>query len=478
MVQQTRAKDTKLGSNRVVQLLGQWSNGGEALYRQLASALEELIDDGSMKAGDRLPAERSLATALSVSRGTVVKSFDLLEQDGKVQRVQGRGTTVNGNQMVSPQHSDFVGERLWMNEAGAIDLLKAIPRMLPGMAELVGQIDLTDYAAELDGSEPLGWWRLREQIAKHHTSQGLQTSPHQILVTSGVQQAIMLIVNAMTQPGDVVVGEDDTWPGLIDAVRQRGARYESVKMDSEGIIIADLEAKVDRFRPALIALNPQHQNPTGSRLPPARVEAVAAIANRYRIPVLEDRVAADLGFDRRHLPAIDEFDTGGYGITVGSISKVAWPGLRLGWMRADAQVVNRMRSHKAVSDMFTPALSQLLGVQVLERYDEFVAERMADLRPSADVVIDRLKRDFPEWTFLPPRGGYSIWATLPDGTSADDFVQAAAVRGVLIASGRAFCPNDADCSSIRIPFTAPKAVLEAGMDRLAEAWAAFPAPIK
>lgn len=453
--------------------MGQWSNGSGALYHQLAASLTGLIDEGTLRSGDRLPPERAFATALSVSRGTVVKAFELLEEQQRVSRVQGRGTTVNGANVVSTQHEPFVGERLWMAEGGALDLLKAIPRILPGTTELVDQIDLASYASDLDGSEPLGWWRLREAIAELHTSQGLQTSPHQIMVTTGAQQAITLVISSMVQPGDVVLGEDDTWPGLIDAVRQRGARFEPVKMDHDGIIIADLEAKVDRFRPALIALNPQHQNPTGSRLPIDRVKAVAAVAQRYRVPVLEDRVAADLGFDRRHLPAIDEFETGGYGVTVGSVCKIAWPGLRLGWMRADAQVINRIRSHKAVLDMFTPALSQLLGIEVIERYDDFVAERLADLRLSADVVIDRLERDFEDWSFVPPRGGYSVWVTLPGEVSADAFVQAAGLQGVLAASGRNFCPSNADCSNIRIPFTAPPHILEQAMDRLSQTWQSF-----
>ena len=469
-IAESRSKESKLGSNRLVQLLGQWLDGTGPIYQQLAEGIESLIEDGSLRAGDRLPPERRLAEALLVSRGTVVKAFDVLEANDLVARVQGRGTTVTGNLVKTTTNESFVGERLWMNEGGALDLLKAIPRLLPPMTELVNNIALDNYGDDLDGSEPLGWWGLREAIADLHTSQGMQTSPHQVMVTSGAQQALTLVVNSMVHPGDTVLGEDDTWPGLIDAVRHRGARFEPVRMDHDGIVVEELEAKVARFRPVLIALNPQHQNPTGTRLPEDRVKAVASIARRYRVPVLEDRVTADLGFDRRHLPAIDEFEAGGYGITVGSICKIAWPGLRLGWMRADAQVVNRLRSHKAVMDMFTPALSQIMGIEVIRRYDDFVAYRIEDLQPSAELLVDRLRRDFKEWTFVPPKGGICLWATLPNGISADAFVQSASHRGVLVASGREFCPNDADCSSIRIPFTAQLHTLETAMDRLAETW--------
>jgi DNA-binding transcriptional MocR family regulator len=474
MVTVSSTNSPKVGSNRLVQLLGQWSNGDGPLYRQLAARIGDLIADGSLRASDQLPPERSLATALVVSRGTVVRAFDQLASEGRVVRVQGSGTTVAGRPLeVGPRSGEFVGERLWRSEGSAVDLLMAIPTLLPEVAELVTSIDLTEHVADLDGAEPLGWWKLRERIAELHTRQGLPTTPHQILVTSGAQQAIALVVMSMIRPGDVVLGEDATWPGLVDVVQHAGGRFELIRLDADGIVVGDLEAKIDRFRPSLVAINPQYQNPTGTRLPPERVAAVAALALRHRTPLLEDRVAADLGFDHRHRPAIDEYDTGGYGITAGSICKIAWPGLRLGWLRADAQVINRLRPHKAVADMFTPALSQALGLAVLERYDALVRARVEQLRPGFELVVDRLRTDMSDWSFVAPRGGLSVWATAPDQVSASAFARHAGQHGVLVASGRQFSPVGADCPSIRIPFTAPVAVLAEGMRRLADAWQTF-----
>ena len=471
---ESRANPARVGANRLVQLLGQWSSGSGPLYQQLAQRIAALIDDGSLRADEQLPPERTLCEALSVSRGTVVRAFDQLASNGAVSRVQGRGTTVAGRPVTARSPSgEFVGERLWMGESTEIDLLMAIPTMLPEVADLVAGIDLAAHTVDLDGAEPLGWWTLREAIARLHTRQGLPTSAHQILVTSGAQQAISIVAASMVRPGDVVLGEENTWPGLIDSVQHIGARFEPVRLDRDGLIVDDLEAKIDRFRPGLMVVNPQHQNPTGSRLPPERVEAVAALARRHRIPTLEDRVSADLGFDRRHLPAIDEHDTGGYGLIAGSICKIVWPGLRLGWLRADAQIINRLRSHKAMADMFTPAISQVLGLAVLERYDELLDRRLEQLRPAADLVVDTLRSQLSDWSFTPPRGGLSVWATLPENASATAFVQHAGRHGLLIASGRQFSADDADCPNIRIPFTAAPATLATGLQRLADAWRTF-----
>ncbi len=474
MPTESRANGSKVDAERLVQLLGQWSSSTGALYHQLSVALENLVADGSLRADDRLPPERVLAERLTMSRGTVVRAYDQLAASGIVSRRQGSGTVVEGVDLnLSPLDREFVGDPLWSKETGSIDLLKAIPTILPCIEELVASIDLSLYGDVLNQAEPLGWWRLRESVAALHTRQGLPTSGHQILITTGAQQAISLVVNAMVRPGDAVIGEDDSWPGLIDAVRQVGARYEPVQMDRDGLVIEDLAVKVERYRPSLMVFNPQHHNPTGTRLPADRVEAVAAIAREGRVPILEDRVAADLGFDRRHLPAIDEFDTGGYGLIAGSVCKVGWPGLRLGWLRADAQVINKLRSHKAVADMFTPSLSQIIGHQIVERYEDVVEARLDQLRPAADLVVDRLRRDFPDWTFQAPRGGMSVWARLPGGTSSTAFAAHAARHGVAIASGRQFCPSDADCPSVRIPFTIDVDVLGEGMRRLAVAWSTF-----
>ncbi|MEM9515936.1 MAG: GntR family transcriptional regulator, partial [Actinomycetota bacterium] len=186
-----------MGTNRLVHLLGQWSGDTGPLYRALGDRLVALMADGTLRAGEQLPPERGLASALGVSRGTVVRAYDALAEAGAVRRVQGSGTTVEGTHRsagLMPQ--DFIGEELWESHRTSIDLLKAVPRMLPSVREMVNTIDLNQHADELDEAEPLGWWRLRQGIADLHSRQGLPTSPHQILVTTGAQQAISLTISS------------------------------------------------------------------------------------------------------------------------------------------------------------------------------------------------------------------------------------------------------------------------------------------
>ena len=452
--------------------IGGWSESGGSLYAQLADAIASLIETGVIRAGDRLPPERSLADALSVSRGTVVKAFDRLAAAGAVERIQGSGTTVTGNAVPTPP-GDFVGGPLWETRTESISLLQAQPTILPSVFDAVRSTDLAGFGAELDTAEPLGWMELRQAIARFHSTQGMPTDPHEVIVTSGAQQGVSLMVGAFVRPGDVVLGEEYTWPGLIDSVRHAGARFEPIRMGADGIDVVDLERAIVRFGPAMVLLNPQHHNPTATRLAPERVAEIARLAREHRVMVVEDRVAADLGFDRRVLPAIAQHDTDGLGVTVTSVCKVAWAGLRLGWVRADAQIVNQLRSHKAVGDMFSSLLSQAAAITVLGRYDELISERVEQLRHRCDLVCDMLRADFAAWSFAPPRGGMWVWATLPPGTSADAFVQHAARFGVQVASARQFGAVDADSRHVRIPYTSEEAVLAEGMRRLADAWRTF-----
>ncbi len=474
MLIQSRPDSTKLDPESVHRLLAGWSAGEGPLYVQLATAIAAHIDDGSLRGGDRLPAERALAAELAVSRGTVVKAYERLAAAECVTRLQGSGTTVSGNRLDSPRAgAEFVGGRLWTSSDVAVDLLKAIPDLLPEVSAAIQSANLSDHAEDLDRAEPLGWWSLRERIADRMTRQGLPTSPHEIMVTSGAQQAISLTLQAFVHPGDVVLGEEFTWPGLIDGVHHLGARFQPVRMDEHGLDVEDLEAKVARYRPALITLNPQHHNPTGTRLPPERVAAIARIAREYRVPVSEDRVAASIAFDHRRLPEIATHEHHGHAITIDSVCKIAWPGLRLGWVRADPQTINRLRPYKAVNDMFSSALSQAAACSVLERVDVVTSARIEQLRRRCDLVVDLLRRDLVDWSFVRPRGGLSLWATLPLGASADAFVQHAGRTGVLVASARQFGSADADSRHLRVPFTATDDVLEAGLQRLARAWSTF-----
>lgn len=453
-------------------MIGLWDRGDGPLYRQLAEAIGALIDAGRLVDAERLPPERVLGAELSISRGTVVSAYALLAERGQVERVQGRGTSVVGQTGWSDEPVERIGDPLYQSTPRSIDLLLAVPRILERVLDLVGSVNPAAHSSILDDFDPAGNAQLRSRIAELMTADGLTTRSEQVLVSGGAQQGIFLCTMALVEPGDVVLCEEVSWPGLVDSVHRFGGRTYPVPMDEHGIDVDQVRQAVERLRPSMIAVNPHNHNPTSTRLSEARRIALAKIADDYSVPIVEDRVLARLSYDGQTPPplAVHAEKRPGLCITIDSITKVAWPGLRLGWVRADSPFIDRLRSIRATIDLYTPIPSQLAALAVLDDFDGVTADRINELLPKRDLVLDLLTELLPEWRVAPPRGGLVAWVELPRGSAAA-FSDHAARQGVLVANGRQF--GDADDTHLRIPFTASEAEIAEGMLLLAEAWRTF-----
>lgn len=469
-------------SKRLASSLGLWSEGDGPLYRQLADAIAHLIAVGAIAPGESLPPERALSDELDVARGTVVRAYAVLAEGEHVERIRGSGTRVtdrvapsSGRPVSRPSRRDLVSDPLFSPAHAAIDLRVAVPDILPSVLDVLDSVDLRAHADALDDDEPAGIPALRERIARHHTDRGLATTPQQILITAGAQSGIALCASLLAQPGDVALREETSWPGFIDAVAREGARTEGVESDDDGIVPDALERAIVRHRPALLALNPHHHNPTGTRLSPDRRRRVAQLGADFGVPIVEDRVLAPLAFDHRPPPIplageITGSDRRTDHLLVDSVNKVAWPGLRLGWIRADSAAISQLRSLRATVDLYSPIHSQLAALALLDRYDELAAERVLQLRERAELLVDALQDAIPDWGVRRPRGGLVLWIRLPQGSAAG-FCEHAARYGVLIAHGEQF--GSSDDTHVRIAFTDPPASIEQAVPRLAAAWQHF-----
>jgi len=453
-----------LDSDRLIPLLSTWSTGDGPLYRQLADAIGALVATGELRDGELLPPERRLAAAVVASRSTVVAAYDLLRERGVVQRRQGSGTRVVGPELATSVNQDFKTAPLFAPGSEIATLLKAIPDPLDGLAA-----SLPLDANFLDVVDPEGLAPLRAAIADRYTRQGLPTTADSIVVTHGAQQAISLVLSVLCGPGDVVVCEETTWPGLTDVVARQGGRCFGVRMDDGGIDTVELRAAVERLRPVAIALNPHHHNPTSTRLLPHRRREVADIAADYGVTVVEDRVAAPLAFDGVvPLPiAVHRHDAPT--ATAESLSKTIWPGLRIGWLRATPDLVRQVRMAKAIDDQFCSIPSQHLAVGLVERADELIARRIEQLAARARVAFETLRSELPEWEVAMPDGGLVLWPKLPTPTALP-LIRQAARAGLLVAGDESFSVTPPTNDRIRIPFTAPEEQLIEAIRRLADVW--------
>jgi DNA-binding transcriptional MocR family regulator len=357
--------------------------------------------------------------------------------------------------------------------ATRIDFLGAhLPAAQPFLSEeLAGAA--ADLASELHhhGYLGLGLPALRDAIADHLTAGGLPTAADQVLVTSGSQQAIGLVAALYVQPGDAVALEDPTYPAAIDAFHHARARLLPVPVTAEGANVERLREAVARDAPRLIYLIPSFHNPTGALMPAAQRGEVAQLAAETGTPVLEDLTLADLALDASPPPPIAAAAPGAPVLTAGSLSKLVWAGLRIGWVRAEAPVVARLARFKVLSDLGSSVPAQVLATRLLRRAAAIREARRQEARELRSALEHELATAFPDWTWARPAGGLCLWVRLPRG-NAEELARHALRQGVAIVPGPTCSPRDAWESYLRLPFVLDREEMREGIARLARAWAA------
>jgi DNA-binding transcriptional MocR family regulator len=463
-------------------VLPMWTPGRGPLHRSLASALREAIRSGQLPSGFRLPAERQLAQRLHISRTTVVAAYELLRQEDLVERRQGSGTRVRGAQrsapaalQVEPPSRNSLFRRLTDGPDETIDLVGAYllsPEGLPRLA-FDGLDREIARLSKTPGYAPLGHPPLRRAIAEHLSRSGVPTTVEQVLVTGGAQQGIYLAARQLLQPGDPVVVENPTYPGALDAVSTASARLAWVSTGQAGADVEAIAGLAARLNVRLVYVTSTFQNPVGGVMPLAQRRRLAQLVQERDMLLIDDQCLAGLCLVRDEPPPpIAAFAPDAPILTIGSISKMGWGGLRVGWVRAPEAIIARLGRAKAVADLGASLPGQLMAMRLLQSYATLQAERVALLAERFELVSSLLGTLLPSWTWERPQGGLCLWVRLPVGTAAD-FAQVALRHGVSVVPGPVASPDGSFADYLRLPFGHQPAAVESGMRRLASAWAAY-----
>ena len=422
----------------------------------LADALRAEVLDGRVVVGHRLPAERQLAADLGVSRATVSAALGVLRAEGYLASRQGSGTVVT----MPPDVVDRPDEPA--ASPGRLDLTiaaSAAPAELGALAlEAAGRLPALLSGP---GLHPLGLRDLRRAVAARLTRRGLPTTTAQVLVTQGALHGWDLLLRAGTRPADAVVLEQPTYPSAADAARAHALRLFPLAVDADG-----WHPPAAGPPPALALVTPDHQNPTGAYAGEAQRRTLLAALPGARL--VDDQTFAELGLDEPAggppppLAALG----GDRVVTVGSLSKLVWAGLRIGWVRADPALVTRLASARTTQDLAAPVLDQLLAVAVFEHLDRLRADRLAQLRERRDVLAGAVAA--AGWTAARPAGGVMLWADL-GGLSSTRLAVAAAAEGVRVPPGTRFSLTGTHDRWLRLPYTQPVPVLLDAVARLRRA---------
>ncbi len=313
---------------------------------------------------------------------------------------------------------------------------------------------------------------LRAAVAARTTARGVPCTADDLLVTSGSQQGLTLVAAALLDPGDTVLVERPSYLAALQCFAMAGARVVPVPCDRDGLDPDALPAIIRREHPRVLYTVPTFQNPTGRTLPLRRRRAVAALAARYGLWIVEDDPYSELRYRGAAAPAI-AVQPGAEDRTVGlsTLSKIVAPGLRIGWLRAPEQLRRLLAIAKQAADLHTSTVDQAAAAEYLDHAD--LDAHLARLRtvyaPRHDAMINALRASFPDGaTWSEPDGGMFVWVRLPGAVDAATLLPAAIARRVAYAPGAPFFATAPDHATLRLSFvTHPAGTIVEGISRLA-----------
>jgi DNA-binding transcriptional MocR family regulator len=338
----------------------------------------------------------------------------------------------------------------------------------PALAQ-VFESAASDFPRWLDhhGYDPLGLPPLRRAIAARFEQRGLPTRPEQILVTNGALHALDLTIRAMLPRGRRALVDLPSYPVALDALRSAGARLTPVPLAEDGWDIAAIESVAREHRPALAYLMPDFHNPTGLVMDASARRRALRVLQRVGSAVVIDETFAELNLDGVEMPAPAASFVEQPTVTIGSLSKAVWGGLRIGWVRAEPPVIHRLVAERARTDMASPLFEQLVATRTLERLDDILSERRAVIRIRRAALSQALEERLPTWRVRLPPGGLFLWAELPAPISTS-LSLAASRRGLQLTPGPRFAAAGLLERHLRLPFTLPPDQLERVVEILAE----------
>ena len=461
-----------LSARAAALLLTDWRADTDApAYEALSDAVRVLVIDGRVPIGVRLPAERGLAEALGVSRTTVANAYARLRSDGFLVSLRGSGSVVHLPRDLAGRPDP---ERLGgVVEGDLLDLRKAAMHAAPEVADAVERaVRHVPAALAGIGYDTVGDPGLRAAIADRYTERGLPTDPSQVVVTIGAQHAIALLARVLVRRGDAVLVESPTYPHAHEAFREAGGRLVGVPVDAyTGWDASALEAALRRTAPAVAYVMPELHNPTGATMSDATRERLLAVAASTGTVVVADETMGELRIDGVPSAPLAVADPSGAAVVmIGSAAKAFWGGLRIGWIRAAPDLLQRLLLARPTGDLGTPVLDQLVARELVPRTAAVLEARRTFLRAGRDDVVAALRTRLPEWDVPSPAGGLTTWVGLGRPVSSA-LVLAARAEGVLLASGGVFGPDGGFERFLRVPYTMGAADRERLVDVLGRAWA-------
>ncbi|MGZ4160338.1 MAG: MocR-like pyridoxine biosynthesis transcription factor PdxR [Neobacillus sp.] len=430
----------------------------KAIYKQLAEYIENGIADGTFPPDNPLPSERKLAMELNVNRSTVVAAYDELESNGLIQRNRGSGTTISKDiwgitKKRIPSWNRYVEAGSFLPNLPVIQRIRkeSVEHKLINLAsgelsedlfpqQFLREITSTRaFIGSLGYDHPQGNEILRNTITEHVKQfRKIETNPSSILITSGAQQALHLVVQCLLKPGDSVALEDPSYNYNLQIFKSAGIKTHFLPVFKDGVNPDELLSLHKKHRIRMIFLNPAFQNPTGTLLSKERREAILDISSEHGIPVVEDDPYSLTSFTGEAISTLKSIDVNGNVLYISSLSKIVASGLRIGWIIGPKPVIERLSDAKQQIDFGHASFTQWIANDFLdsENFRFHINKLVKELEKRRNQIVTSLKfylKDIVEFSI--PQGGIHIWCRIKKDYNEMNLLEESIRRGVIYVPG-------------------------------------------
>ncbi|HYK73693.1 MAG TPA: PLP-dependent aminotransferase family protein [Pseudoneobacillus sp.] len=430
----------------------------KAIYKQLAEYIENGIAEGTFPPDKPLPSERYLAKELNINRSTVVAAYDELESIGLIQRNRGSGTTISKDiwgitKKRIPNWNRYIEAGTFLPNLPVTQMIRkeAVKHKLINLASgelsedlfpLKSLREITSnrtFIGSLGYDHPQGNAILRNTITKHVKQyRRIDTNPSSILITSGAQQAIHLVVQCLLKPGDAVALEDPSYNYNLPIFKSAGIKPFFLPVDKEGINPDDLLSLHKKHRIRMIFLNPAFQNPTGVLLHQNRRKKLLEISSEHGIPVIEDDPYSLMSYSGEEVSTLKSMDLHGNVLYISSLSKIVASGLRIGWIIGPKPVIERLSDAKQQVDFGHASFTQWIANDFLEseNFHSHIKKLVKQLQQRRDQIVTSLRfylRDQVDFSI--PQGGIHLWCKINKVFNESQLLEESIKRGVIFVPG-------------------------------------------
>lgn len=448
---------------------------GKSKYLQIVEHIEKLINEGMLIEGSKLPSSRELSSILSVGRNTIVEAYEILNEKELVETIKGKGTFVLGNK-VKVKNDWNINWRDNVNEyaliAEALDIVKSEDKCIKDMISFKsiappGELfEMEEFKRSffncmskeghkiLNYGYAIGYRPLVEYLKNYMMDKGLYAKGKDLIVTNGFTEGLDMLLSAFTKPGDYILCENPTHNTALKIMRTRKLNIIGVNMEEDGMNVDELKKKISEHDIKFAYLIPSYHNPTGVVTSILKRNDIYNILKEAKIPMIEDGFNEELLYESTHIIPMAAIDGDNNGVIyLGSYSKILFPGLRIGWIYGDKNIIDILESVKRCRNIHTSFLDQgilyeFLNSGAFEKYIKKVRRIYKEKYEWTNKCIRENLRDVKIWG----EGGLHIFIKIPN-VDTRKLLKICYEKGVIYMPGDLFYIDHEEKETLRLGFT-------------------------